>query len=63
MQTSKVIDSLGGCRVVADLMQLRYLNVKRWYDKNQVPAHRRIEFVKMAGKNGVNIKVADLAEV
>ncbi len=60
MQTSEVIDKLGGCRVVADLMKQSYLNVRRWYNKNSVPARHRIEFVKMAGKNGVNIKVVDL---
>lgn len=63
MQTSEIIDKLGGCRIVADLMKEKYLNVRRWYNKNHIPARHRIEFVKMAGKNGVNIKVADLAEV
>ena len=63
MQTSEVIEKLGGCRVVADLLKESYKNVHRWSKTNKVPANKRIEFVKMAGRNGVNIKVADLAEV
>jgi len=60
MQTSEVIEKLGGCRVVADLLNEKYRNVHSWNLKNKVPANKRIEFVKMANKNGLSVKVVDL---
>jgi hypothetical protein len=60
MTTSEVIEQLGGCRVVADLMNEEYQAVYRWYKANKVPAWKLVRFVEMANQNGLSIKVVDL---
>ena len=60
MNTQELIEKLGGCRVVADLMKLPYINVWHWNKNNKVPARHRVEMVKIANKNGVNIKLAEM---
>ncbi len=60
MTTSEVIEQLGGCRVVADLMNEDYQAVYRWFKANKVPAWKLVKFVEMANKNGLSIKVVDL---
>jgi hypothetical protein len=60
MTTSEVIEQLGGCRVVADLMNEDYQAVYRWYKANKVPAWKLVRFVEMANQNGLSIKVVDL---
>ena len=60
MTTSEVIEQLGGCRVVADLMNEDYQAVYRWFKANKVPAWKLVRFVRIANQNGLSIKVVDL---
>ena len=60
MTTSEVIEQLGGCRVVADLMGEDYQAVYRWFKANKVPAWKLVRFVRIANQNGLSIKVVDL---
>ncbi len=60
MNTQELIESLGGCRVVADLMKQPYINVWHWNTNNRVPARHRVELVKIANKTGLSVKVVDL---
>lgn len=63
MDYKQIIDGIGGYRQLAEAIQVNPERVRKWYERNRIPADYWMSVVKAANRSGHKVSLDHLAQI